>query len=126
FDQYGHIEELHQLAKSNRQLATALGNDYLINPDVLIYRLPETDDFFNIQRQVVSDKEAVHTTLRKSNSEAPILHASISCKWTLRSDRAQNARSEGLNLVRNRKGKLPHIAVILGEPLPSRIASLAL
>jgi hypothetical protein len=29
-------------------------------------------------------------------------------------------------LVRNRKGRLPHIAVITGEPMPSRIASLAL
>ncbi len=56
----------------------------------------------------------------------PILHASISCKWTLRSDRAQNARSEGLNLVRNRKGRLPHIVVITGEPTPNRIASIAL
>ncbi|MEM6903667.1 MAG: NgoMIV family type II restriction endonuclease, partial [Pseudomonadota bacterium] len=58
--------------------------------------------------------------------DLPTLHASISCKWTLRSDRAQNARSEGLNLVRNRKGKLPHIAVVIGEPMPNRIASLAL
>jgi hypothetical protein len=49
-----------------------------------------------------------------------------SFKWTLRSDRAQNARSEALNLVRNRKGRLPHIAVVTGEPLPSRIASIAL
>ena len=28
--------------------------------------------------------------------------------------------------MRNRKGRLPHIAVVTGEPLPSRIASLAL
>lgn len=56
----------------------------------------------------------------------PILHASVSCKWTIRSDRAQNARSEGLNLVKNRKGRLPHIVVITAEPTPSRIASIAL
>jgi len=31
-----------------------------------------------------------------------------------------------LNLVRNRKGRLPHVMVITGEPLPSRIASIAL
>ena len=66
------------------------------------------------------------TSLRKVNQEMAILHASISCKWTLRSDRAQNARSEGLNLVRNRKGRLPHIAVITAEPMPGRVASLAL
>lgn len=66
------------------------------------------------------------TGLRKQNNDKPLLHASISCKWTIRSDRAQNARSEGLNLVRNRKGHLPHIAVITAEPTPSRIASIAL
>ncbi len=54
------------------------------------------------------------------------MHASISCKWTLRSDRAQNARSEALNLIRNRKGRLPHAVVVTAEPSPSRIASIAL
>src|SRR5206468_12967837 len=64
--------------------------------------------------------------IRLRNNKVPILHASISCKWTIRSDRAQNARSEALNLIRNRKGRTPHIAVVTGEPLPSRLASLAL
>ena len=54
------------------------------------------------------------------------MHAVISCKWTLRSDRAQNARSEALNIIRNRKGRTPHIVVVTGEPTPSRLASLAL
>ena len=31
-----------------------------------------------------------------------------------------------LNLIRNRKDRLPHIAFVTGEPLPSRLASLAL
>ena len=126
FDQYTHLSELEVLAKQSSQLAAALGNDYLIHPDVLIYRLPEEDSFFNAQGDVVSDDVSTLSGLRKKNSEFPILHASISCKWTIRSDRAQNARSEGLNLVRNRKGRLPHVAVIMGEPLPSRIASIAL
>lgn len=30
------------------------------------------------------------------------------------------------NLIRNRKGNLPHIVVVTGEPMPARIASLAL
>ena len=29
-------------------------------------------------------------------------------------------------MIRNRKGKLPHIVVVTAEPLPSRIASIAL
>lgn len=47
-------------------------------------------------------------------------------KWTLRSDRGQNARTEALNLVRNRKGHLPHVVAVTAEPMPTRIASLAL
>ena len=64
--------------------------------------------------------------LRSKNSGLPILHASISAKWTMRSDRAQNSRTEALNLIRNRKGSLPHIVVVTGEPMPARISSLAM
>ena len=71
------------------------------------------------------DPLAELTPLRSANSLVPILHASVSCKWTIRSDRSQNARTEGLNLVRNRKGPTPHIVVVVGEPLPARIASIA-
>jgi hypothetical protein len=44
----------------------------------------------------------------------------------MRSDRAQNSRTEALGLIRNRKGHLPHIVVVTGEPMPARIASLAM
>jgi len=53
-------------------------------------------------------------------------HASISCKWTIRSDRSQNTRTEALNLIRNRKGKTPHISCVTAEPMPTRLASLAM
>jgi len=33
---------------------------------------------------------------------------------------------EGINLIRMRKGRTPHIVAVAAEPLPSRIASLAL
>jgi hypothetical protein len=126
FEQYAHLDELEAIAKSNREIATALGSDYLIKPDIVVGRRPEPDEAINAEEMLVDDASAKLSTLRASNHALSILHASISCKWTLRSDRAQNARSEGLNLVRNRKGRLPHIAVITGEPMPSRIASLAL
>lgn len=29
-------------------------------------------------------------------------------------------------MIRNRKGSLPHIAVVIAEPMPSRISSVAL
>ncbi len=107
-------------------LAAALGSDYLIKPDIVIAREPESDARINAARDLVDANVARYTPLRAANAGLPLLHASISCKWTLRSDRAQNARSEGLNLVKNRKGRVPHIAVITAEPTPARIASIAL
>jgi len=47
-------------------------------------------------------------------------------RWTIRSDRAQNTRTEALNVLRNRKGHTPHIVAVTAEPLPTRIAALAL
>jgi len=44
----------------------------------------------------------------------------------IRSDRSQNIRTEAMNLIRNRKGHTPHIVAVTAEPLPTRIASLAL
>ncbi|MDO6728416.1 NgoMIV family type II restriction endonuclease [Marinovum sp. 2_MG-2023] len=126
FDQYAHLDELEAISKSNREIATALGSDYLIKPDIVVARQPESDARINARECLVDADAARLSALRAVNQPMPILHASLSCKWTLRSDRAQNARSEGLNLVRNRKGRLPHIAVITGEPTPGRIASLAL
>ncbi len=126
FDQYSHLDELQAIAKGNREIATALGSDYLIKPDIVVGRIPESEEALNKQELLVDSETALLSSLRAANQDHPILHASLSCKWTLRSDRAQNARSEGLNLVRNRKGRLPHISVIIGEPMPSRIASLAL
>jgi len=126
FDQYEHLALLETAAKENPHLAAALGSDYLIKPDVVIARHPEKDSAINAAETLVDEAYARLTSLREINNTRPILHASISCKWTLRSDRAQNARSEGLNLVRNRKGRLPHIVVVTGEPTPNRIASIAL
>lgn len=126
YDQYAHLRDLEELARDNNQIATALGSGYLIKPDVVITREPEEDEAINQPDAVVDETIARLTSLRKINGGLPILHASISCKWTMRSDRAQNARSEALNLIRNRKGRLPHVAVVTAEPLPGRIASLAL
>ena len=126
YDQYEHLAALEAAAKANPELAAALGGDYLIKPDVVVIRFPENDRTINKGELLVDNMQARRTPLRQVNSRMPILHASVSCKWTIRSDRAQNARSEALNLVRNRKGRLPHIAVVTGEPTPNRIASIAL
>lgn len=126
YDQYAHLSAVEAATKQDPELAAAVGIDYLIKPDVVVLRTPEEDDSINADGQVVDGQRARLTPLRRINNDLPILHASVSCKWTLRSDRAQNARSEALNLVRNRKGRLPHVVVVTGEPTPGRIASIAL
>lgn len=126
FAQYEHLDYLTQLTKSDARLAASMGNDYMVAPDVVVYRETETDDTINAQTTVIDDTVSNLADLRKKNGGLPILHASISAKWTMRSDRAQNSRTEALGLIRNRKGRLPHIVVVTGEPMPSRLASLAL
>ncbi len=126
FDQYAHLDELRALANASRQLKTLMGTDYLIKPDVVVIRAPEPDENINANKTLVDDTVARRTALREANGASATLHASISCKLTIRSDRVQNTRSEALNLVRNRKGRLPHIVAVTAEPVPSRIAAIAL
>ena len=125
YEQYLHLSDVSKMVKQHEELRIIFG-DYIVTPDIVVCRKPVSDQGINKTETLLGDEEtAIHTPLRSANSEADILHASISCKWTIRSDRSQNARTEGLNLVRNRKGKTPHIVVVVGEPLPGRIASLA-
>ena len=126
FVQYEHLEYLKKVTKHDIQLASTLGNDYMVAPDIVIYREPEPDEIINRQEYIVNDSVAMLSNMRMKCNSLPILHASISAKWTMRSDRAQNSRTEALGLIRNRKGHLPHIDVVTAEPLPSRLASLAL
>ena len=126
FAQYEHLDYLSQLTKGDARLAASMGNDYMVAPDVVVYRETETDEVINEQQVIVDDTVCALSDIRKEYSILPILHASISAKWTMRSDRAQNSRTEALGLIRNRKGHLPHIVVVTGEPMPARIASLAL
>jgi hypothetical protein len=126
FEQYAHLVALDRAARRDPELAAALGNDYTIAPDIVIARGLESDAHINAHQTLLDKDVCREASLRAANGGLPILHASISCKWTMRSDRAQNARSEALNLIRNRKGRLPHVAVVTGEPLPSRLSALAL
>ena len=126
FEQYSHLLELEVAAKKNPNLAVHLGSDYLIHPDIVVTRGTVSDAEINAQENLVDLRIARLASLRSVNEGKSLLHASVSCKWTLRSDRAQNARSEALNLIRRRKGRAPHIVCVTGEPTPARLASIAL
>ena len=126
FAQYEHLAHLAKVLNTDRELATMLGNDYMVAPDIVVSRELCSDSEINKRIECINDQICLKTDIRKSNGGQPLMHASVSAKWTMRSDRAQNSRTEALNLIRNRKGHLPHIVVVTGEPLPSRLASLAL
>ena len=125
YEQYLHLSDVRRMVEQHEELRIIFG-DYIVTPDIVVCREPVSDIKINENEALLNDDSvANYTPLRRANSQASILHASVSCKWTIRSDRSQNARTEDLNLVRNRKGKTPHIVVVIGEPLPGRIASLA-
>jgi hypothetical protein len=128
FEQYSHLLELQRTLDEHPNLKAALGGDYLITPDIVIDRQPLADIEINAPRPVseFAGNTAFLTPLRESNNQLRLLHASVSCKWTIRSDRVQNTRTEAQNLIRNRKGHAPIIVSVTCEPLPSRLASIAL
>ncbi|MBK3627030.1 hypothetical protein JHN59_19700 [Streptomyces sp. MBT49] len=100
FSQYMHLGKLKQAVLRNPVLSADLGLDYLIRPDVTvgISHAPDIGSF---------------------------LHAAVSCKWTIRSDRVQNIRHEFLQMIRHRRGRLPHLMTVTAEPMPSRLAAIA-
>ena len=100
FQQYEHLARLASLTSEYPLLRTEIGQDYLVAPDVTV-------------------------GIQTSHSPIPWLHAAVSCKWTIRSDRVQNIRHEGIILTRHRRGRQPHVATVTAEPLPSRLAAIA-
>lgn len=124
FSQFAHLAELQAVVSSNPELEATLGGDYLVKPDLVVFWDPQDDS------QLLPVTAPSHTLspvwAGSPGVSLPILHASISCKWTIRSDRVQNTRTEALNLVRNRKGRTPHIVAVTMEPDPSRLSAIAL
>jgi len=115
------------LARSS-QLRDALGACGVITPDIIIARRPEPDELINAAGEILSERDeriARWAPLRERNQQKPILHAVISCKWTMRGGRAPNARTEVLNLLRNRQGNGLRTMVVTAEPSPVHLVSIA-
>lgn len=126
YEQYSHLADIRKIADENPDLAAAIGLDYAVASDIVVARFPESDEAIFSAGLDVANCNADASPMREVNNQRPMMHASVSCKWTIRSDRAQNSRFEALNLIRGRKGRVPHIVVVTGEPTPSRLSSLAL
>ena len=126
FDQYAHLNDIKDALERDKELRTIFSEQYLVVPDIVVYR-------GSVSAKSIGSSPnmdiATFSPLRDDAKLArnhPLLHASVSCKITMRSDRAQNTRTEALNLIRNRKGRAPAIVAVTAEPLPTRLASLAL
>lgn len=55
----------------------------------------------------------------------PHLYVGVSAKWSLRTDRAQDCISQGARLAAQRRGPMPHFAVLTIEPRPAMLRILA-
>ncbi len=126
YEQYAHLAAIDEARRRDRALMAAIAPDYQIKPNIVVLRETEGDDVLNSAGLLVDASTATYASLRQREGGLPLLHASISCKYTIRSDRVQNTRAEALSLIRNRKGRAPHMVAVTAEPLPSRLGSIAL
>jgi hypothetical protein len=101
----GRIREEVQSAEARRRdLMDLLGEESLLKLDV------------TVSREIVNPIPP-STPLRH-------LVAGFSLKWTLRTDRAQDCRSQGAKLAALRRGRMPHFAAVTMEPRPAMLALL--
>lgn len=126
FEQYGHFRKLDRLLQQRPTLRSVFGGNNLTRPDIVIGRQPESDFVLHANARVVDSNSVPHESHRRSNGGAPLLHASVSCKLTFCPGSPRTKLPEVLNLIRNRKGHMPHVVAVTAEPLPSRLASLCL
>ena len=102
YAQFTHLNDLQALIEDTPVLRSTFAGDYQVKTDVYV----------GVENNGDPD-------------EPPFLHAAISSKWTIRSDRVQNVRHEFATLVRNRRGRCPHLVLVTAEPLPTRLLSIA-
>jgi len=52
FEQYAHLAYLEKVVSSDTNLSAALGGDYIVKPDIVISRIPVSDDEINQNARV--------------------------------------------------------------------------
>jgi hypothetical protein len=97
-------DEIQSAEARRRELLNLLGEESLLGLDITVSR-----DFPN-----------------PLDAATPLRHlvAGLSLKWTLRTDRAQDCRSQGAKMAALRRGRMPHFAAVTMEPRPSMLALL--
>lgn len=119
FEQFRYIDS----AKKEIDKQALHSSNFYILPDIIVSRSPVYNELGPI------DEQQMPISARSANKfscgREKIIHACISCFWSLQG-KTDLHRMKIFNLIRNRKGHIPHIVAVTGEPTLTRIASLAL
>ncbi len=139
FEQYRHVDVLRTIKpESSKNLARAWGqltkfvrtkatsardasrlNDLIAAVDIAL--AADEDARRVLLAQVGHEsllKLDVVASRRADPAHSPQLEVGLSLKWSLRTDRAQDCRSQGAKLSSLRRGRMPHFAAITMEPRP--------
>lgn len=147
FEQYAHLGAVQELSKdvSGESLERAISaleafaSQLHASSEPALYELVQalraehTD--FTAQRRLLLDTLGEESVLGldvtidrpspyQTPSPLPHLVAGFSLKWSLRTDRAQDCRSQGAKMASLRRGRMPHFAAVTMEPRPYFLAIL--
>lgn len=138
FDQYTHVAALRQASPGpSKQYQTAWNRLAKFTRTVV----PETDRKRNrleglldgVEDAVEADTDTRRILFEQVGEESllkldvtasmpttgvPTLEVGLSLKWSLRTDRAQDCRSQGAKMSALRRGRMPHFAAVTMEPRP--------
>lgn len=143
FAQYAHLDVFPAFRRSYAGSQTAVGrleraiDDLPLGPDRR--RLEEVLE--RVSEELAADALMVERLKREMPEESLLkidvsvaipqehgpdeLAIALSVKWSLRTDRAQDCVSQGSKLVAQRRGRMPHFAVVTIEPRPAMLKILA-
>lgn len=143
FQQYAHLRVFPEFKKGHKDAWPAI-NDLL----AIAQELPRSKATTSIRRKLkaastsFSVQDSISERLKlympeesllnldlicasEAEGQEPVLRLGLSSKWTLRTDRAQDCVSQGAKLASQRRGPMPHYAVITMEPRPAMLKILA-
>ncbi|MFI1307632.1 NgoMIV family type II restriction endonuclease [Streptomyces sioyaensis] len=145
FEQYAHLNALKALAEdASPAVATALirleraTHSVGVEPAQLVDELKEALAVADGRRRALVDllgdesplrlDVAVDRSVPSTPTDAPDvpnhLVAGFSLKWTLRTDRLQDPRTQGAKMATMRRGRMPHFAAVTMEPRPYMLGRL--
>ncbi len=85
FAQYAHLSRIHETFEQRPDLEAVFGADYVVEPDIVVFALPfSTDSIGGRPGKQVGTFSPLLSDAHYSTG-APLLHASVSCKLTIRS-----------------------------------------